>query len=279
MFSEERFKHYVWYLVAKFKSQIKQAQNNKDQSHGEKDGIYKMGYLMALYNMIDSMKVFASDFDIEREEIGLGYNMKEVLINFLKNLSYISDGIYQKRLNFKQPKNYEGEFNQLNDLLLDQCEILYALGEFEEKYKALLSNFYCHFEPFFQDYDGMYETDRKESWEEIVEIAKELLEAFDYRPNQSLETEDSETSSLMPVYLTEEEHHYLLESAFLPKMLKKSLKETQDKKYLFEGHPYWMDEIRNLCGIQLQVAGFNENYAPTPEGKILEDLVDKFYIG
>ena len=83
----------------------------------------------------------------------------------------------------------------------------------------------------------------------------------------------------LSVYLTEEEHYYLLESAFLPKMLKKSLKETQDKKYLFEGHPYWVDEIRNLCGIQLQVAGFNENYAPTPEGKILEDLVDKFCIG
>ncbi len=36
---------------------------------------------MTLYDMIDSMKVFASDFDIEREEIGLGYNMKEVLLN------------------------------------------------------------------------------------------------------------------------------------------------------------------------------------------------------
>jgi len=193
-----------------------------------------MGYLMALYNMIDDMGVFTSHFDIEREEVGLGYNIKEMLINFLKNLSYISDDSYQKRIDFKEPKNYEGEFNQLNDLLVDQCEMLHVLGDFEEKYEKLLSKFYCHLEPFFQDYDGMYEPDRKESWEEIVEIAKEILEAFDYRPNQKLEQEDSETSLLTSVYLNKEEYNYLLQAAFLPKMLKKRMLETQDEKYLFK---------------------------------------------
>ncbi|MEM8629052.1 MAG: hypothetical protein AAGF04_03145 [Chlamydiota bacterium] len=133
MFSEERFKHYVWYLVAKFKSKIKQAQNNKDQSHGEKDAIYKMGYFMALYNMIDSMKVFASDFDIEIKEIVFGYNIKDMFINFLKNLSYTSNDSYQKRLDFKQTKNYKGEFYQLNDLLVNQCEMIQVFGDFEEK--------------------------------------------------------------------------------------------------------------------------------------------------
>ncbi len=40
---EEKFKPYVWHLIAKFKSQIEQAQNNKEQSCGEKDEIYEMG--------------------------------------------------------------------------------------------------------------------------------------------------------------------------------------------------------------------------------------------
>ena len=38
------------------------------------------------------------------------------------------------------------------------------------------------------------------------------------------------------------------------------------------------DEIRDLCGEQLHLVGFDEKYAATPEGKLLEDLVDKFWI-
>lgn len=38
------------------------------------------------------------------------------------------------------------------------------------------------------------------------------------------------------------------------------------------------DEIRDLCGEQLQLVGFDEKYDLTLEGKLLEDLVDKFHI-
>ena len=36
------------------------------------------------------------------------------------------------------------------------------------------------------------------------------------------------------------------------------------------------DIIRDLCGEQLQIKGFNITYEPTKEGAILEKLIDKF---
>lgn len=39
------------------------------------------------------------------------------------------------------------------------------------------------------------------------------------------------------------------------------------------------DEIRDKCGEKLQIVGFDEKYDLTQEGKILESLIDKFYIG
>jgi len=39
------------------------------------------------------------------------------------------------------------------------------------------------------------------------------------------------------------------------------------------------DELRDLCGDRLQTHGFDEKYQPTEEGKILEELIDKLFIG
>ncbi len=39
------------------------------------------------------------------------------------------------------------------------------------------------------------------------------------------------------------------------------------------------DELRDLCGEQLQIIGFDEKYGLTEEGKILEALIDKFFCG
>lgn len=38
------------------------------------------------------------------------------------------------------------------------------------------------------------------------------------------------------------------------------------------------DEIRDWASVELQRKGFNLNYELTPEGKILEELIDLFYI-
>jgi hypothetical protein len=37
------------------------------------------------------------------------------------------------------------------------------------------------------------------------------------------------------------------------------------------------DKLRDIFGEQLQAAGFQKNYQLTEEGKILEELVDKFF--
>ena len=39
------------------------------------------------------------------------------------------------------------------------------------------------------------------------------------------------------------------------------------------------DELRDLCTERLDTHGFDENYKPTQEGKKLEVLIDKLYIG
>ena len=39
------------------------------------------------------------------------------------------------------------------------------------------------------------------------------------------------------------------------------------------------DEIRDFLGEKLQVVGFDKNYNLTEEGKTLEALIDKFFIG
>lgn len=38
------------------------------------------------------------------------------------------------------------------------------------------------------------------------------------------------------------------------------------------------DEIRDWASEELQKRGFDKNYQLTPEGKILEELIDSFYI-
>lgn len=39
-----------------------------------------------------------------------------------------------------------------------------------------------------------------------------------------------------------------------------------------------IDEIRDLCSEMLQIVGFNKNYELTEQGKILEELIDAFYV-
>ena len=274
MMSEEKFRNYTCYLAACFKAKIKEAQNNKNKSLTLEDDAYKMGYLMALYNVVDDMTVFTSRYGIEEKHIGLDDKFKEMLTYFLSNLSYITEKSYQKRIRFDQPENYAGEFNQLNDYLIDQCEYLTVFYPLTKIQEELLAKFYMHLEPFFQDYEGFDKKQRKRYWKEIVEIAKEILEAFNFQKkiNTTLDFE---------VELNQIEYDYLLQATFLPKTLKKcffSVNQTPDKHQL-KTAPIFADEIRNLCGTQLQLYGFDENYEPSPEGKILESLIDKFFIG
>ena len=42
--------------------------------------------------------------------------------------------------------------------------------------------------------------------------------------------------------------------------------------------PDQVDSIRDLCGERLQRVGFDADYAPNPEGRLLEALIDKLLV-
>lgn len=82
----------------------------------------------------------------------------------------------------------------------------------------------------------------------------------------------------MNIRLTLRDACYLLENLALDDCLRRSIYNlkvdfgaalTRDQ----------IDELRNLCGELLQLRGFDESYQPTEEGVLLEDLVDRFYVG
>lgn len=82
------------------------------------------------------------------------------------------------------------------------------------------------------------------------------------------------------IKLSEEEYNYLLTSSFVPselKILLSSLEES-NKLYLLSITDDQADEFRNLCSEQLQMVGFDEQYELMPKGKILESLIDKFFV-
>ncbi len=86
---------------------------------------------------------------------------------------------------------------------------------------------------------------------------------------------------LIVIKLNQDEYSYLCKAPFLPDRLRQLffLTEREENAYMLNITEDQADEIRDLCGEQLQLVGFDEKYDPTPEGEMLENLVDKFYIG
>jgi len=84
------------------------------------------------------------------------------------------------------------------------------------------------------------------------------------------------------IKLTNSEYDYLLKSAFLSNYLKDKLQKSaypsNNETYLELGEEI-IDFIRDECGEHLQIIGFDKDYNITKEGKLLESLVDKFYLG
>jgi hypothetical protein len=87
---------------------------------------------------------------------------------------------------------------------------------------------------------------------------------------------------MVEIILKKREIEYLLSAAFLSDKLLDVIKNAYRSN---DSHEYKLiislddaDKIRNLCGEQLQVIGFDQDYNLTEEGCLLEDLVDKFFI-
>ena len=83
--------------------------------------------------------------------------------------------------------------------------------------------------------------------------------------------------------ISHEELSYLRRKNFLPQYLLEVLNQSQEivnsRNYKLLISEDIMDDIRNCCGEQLQLVGFDEDYNLTRAGKILEQLIDKLYVG
>ncbi len=83
------------------------------------------------------------------------------------------------------------------------------------------------------------------------------------------------------VRLDKEEYTYLQEKDFFSQVILKNIntEKKSDNVFIVILPEDAADELRDLLGEQLQIYGFDENYEVTKEGMMLENLIDKFFIG
>jgi hypothetical protein len=82
---------------------------------------------------------------------------------------------------------------------------------------------------------------------------------------------------MIKIVLNKKEYQYLCQ---MNNDFNKNIKIIKNNKsILIECSEEQADEIRDACGEKLQIVGFGKNYELTNEGRILEDLIDKFFIG
>ena len=86
---------------------------------------------------------------------------------------------------------------------------------------------------------------------------------------------------MVNIKLNKNEYNYLCRALFLKDEFRKLLfsSEQLNSTYVLKISENHADAIRDLCGEQLQIAGFDEKYELTSEGRILESLVDKLFTG
>ncbi len=79
------------------------------------------------------------------------------------------------------------------------------------------------------------------------------------------------------IRLSCEETDFLLKVLELPQSLLENLEQIQN-----EGGSLGDDDadaLRDLCGERLQTHGFGPDYRPTEEGKKLEKMIDRLFVG
>ena len=88
------------------------------------------------------------------------------------------------------------------------------------------------------------------------------------------------TSEKQRVSISNREWMYLKSADFLPPALAKVIASAEalpHGRYVVRLSAEWADELRSAFTERLAKVGFDMNYAPTAEGRMLEDLIDLFY--
>ena len=84
----------------------------------------------------------------------------------------------------------------------------------------------------------------------------------------------------MIVKLNKKQFDYLNDGLSQKEILKLKVKhESKENQFVFiEIDDDTVDKIRDWASDQLQRKGFDSNYELTPEGELLENLIDEFYM-
>lgn len=86
----------------------------------------------------------------------------------------------------------------------------------------------------------------------------------------------------MKVRLTVGEFNYLTRSEIFPLPMREIILKSATHYptcYILNVSDDFAVEIRELCSENIGVVGFDKNYELTEEGKTVESLIDKFFIG
>ncbi len=78
------------------------------------------------------------------------------------------------------------------------------------------------------------------------------------------------------IYLSKYDAQFMLMTLQLTPVLGQVLGAIAEGGEISEDHA---DELRDCCTDRLDEIGFDESYEPTEDGKKLEALIDKLYIG
>jgi hypothetical protein len=84
---------------------------------------------------------------------------------------------------------------------------------------------------------------------------------------------------MIEVSLNKNEYGYLCQKPFFQDKFQNHIFYSKENKmFLLKISEDEADELRDLCGEQLQITGFDEKYDLTPEGKILDSLIDRLLV-
>lgn len=81
------------------------------------------------------------------------------------------------------------------------------------------------------------------------------------------------------VHLSSEEYRYLLDSGALDAAITKQLRasDVREERAAVDLPRSLIEPIRAALTVHLAKVGFDPSYAPTPEGQIIESLIDRFH--
>jgi hypothetical protein len=92
------------------------------------------------------------------------------------------------------------------------------------------------------------------------------------------------SKSQVEIIITEHQRDYILSTFNLSSRVKDQIFSAskvhpQSSKYKLNLVTEDVDELRDTFMDRLQIHGFDEDYQLTEEGQMLEDLIDRFFVG